>query len=467
MSRWSALELQELPPPPHIGKGLGVGVIVVGMAMGTGELILWPHLVSKFGLGILWLALVGFVFQYFINQEVARHTAATGESFFTSSARIINYLPFFWIIVAILLYVWPGWASALGTILARLFGFGNYVVWGWLSLALVLIITLTGRSAYHVLERSLKCIVPIFLLLLLIVSFHNLSPAVLMEALKGLLNVGYIPEGIDMNVLLGAIVFAGAGGMLNLATSLWYRDKGIGMAHFVGRITNPITGAHEAVAVTGQHFRISDESLVRWRGWMRYVRIDQGLIFFTLGLISLILLSVNAYVVLTPLGIVPEGTNVAVAQAEIFAKEWGVMGEKLYLIMAYLMLFSVMWTVIDALTRIVTDIVYTNARVGPLAERFRWLNSISIHHLYYGFIVCVVFIQALLLPFNQPLPFLVLSSALGGITMAFYTPLLLYLNLTKLPRELRPGFITVLALSCGTLFYAFFGFQSISATIGG
>ena len=185
------------------------------------------------------------------------------------------------------------------------------------------------------------------------------------------------------------------------------------------------------------------------------------------ALISLVLLSVNAYVVLTPLGIVPEGTNVAVAQAEIFAAQWGALGEKLYLLMAYLMLFSVMWTVIDALTRIITDIVHTNAREGALREQFRWMNSISIHHLYYGLIVCIVFIQALLLPFNQPLPFLVLSSALGGITMALYTPLLLYLNLFKLPWPLRPGIITICALLAGTLFYAFFAFQSISATIGG
>ncbi|KKW24039.1 MAG: hypothetical protein UY68_C0006G0018 [Parcubacteria group bacterium GW2011_GWF2_52_12] len=467
MSRWSALHTRELPPPSGLTRMLGVGVIVMGMAMGTGELILWPHLVSKFGLGILWLALIGLALQYFINQEVARHTAATGESFFTSSARLIHYIPLFWIVAAVLLYVWPGWASALGTILARLFGFGSYLIWSWLSLALVLIITFSGRTAYHVLERALKIIVPLFLLLLLIVSYHNLTPGVLLEALKGLVNIGYIPEGIDMNVLLGAIVFAGAGGMLNLATSLWYRDKGLGMAHYVGRITNPITGAPEAVTVTGQDFHITEESLARWRGWMRYVRIDQGLIFFTLGLISLVLLSVNAYVVLTPLGIVPEGTNVAVAQAEIFAAQWGALGEKLYLLMAYLMLFSVMWTVIDALTRIITDIVHTNAREGALREQFRWMNSISIHHLYYGLIVCIVFIQALLLPFNQPLPFLVLSSALGGITMALYTPLLLYLNLFKLPWPLRPGIITICALLAGTLFYAFFAFQSISATIGG
>lgn len=466
MSRWPALETRELPSAPRWWQAIGVGVVVMGMAMGTGELILWPHLVTKFGLGILWFALVGFGLQYFINQEIARHTAATGESFFTASSRLFGFLPPFWILAAILLYIWPGWASALGTILAQLFGFGSHIAWGWGSLALALAVTFMGHTAYHVLERTLKVIVPIFLLLLLVVSFHNLSFTILKETFLGLTNFGYIPEGIDMNVLLGAIVFAGAGGMLNLCISLWYRDKGLGMAHYVGRISNPVTGVPEAVAVTGYRFHITEDSLKRWRGWMRYILIDQGLIFFALGLLSLVLLSVNAYVVLTPLGIVPEGTRVAVAQSEIFAQEWGIVGEKLYLIMAYLMLFSVMWTVIDALTRIVSDIIHTNTRVGPFAERFHWLKEISIHHLYYGLIVLVILMQALLLPFNQPLTFLVLSSSLGGITMALYTPILLYMNKRTLPKELRPGSISTIALIVATIFYAFFGIQSILATIG-
>src|SRR5680860_419520 len=114
MSLWPALQTKELPTPPPLKSGLGVGLIVMGMAMGTGELILWPHLVSKHGLGILWLALIGITFQYFINQEVARHSLATGEGFFSTSARVIFWSPLFWLFAVVMLYIWPGWASVLG-----------------------------------------------------------------------------------------------------------------------------------------------------------------------------------------------------------------------------------------------------------------------------------------------------------------------------------------------------------------
>lgn len=453
---WPRPTSRDLPAPPPWYRAVGVGLVVMGMAMGTGELILWPHLVSKHGLGLLWLALVGLTFQYFINQEVARHALATGESFFTSAARVLWWSPPLWILAALLLYIWPGWASALGTILAKLFGFGNYLVWAWFSLLLVLLLTLRGRVAYLVLERALKLVVPLFLFLLLLVSAHNLTAADLRALGAGLTNFGFFPAAVDWSVLLGAIVFAGAGGLLNLCVSLWYRDKQAGMGAYVGRITNPITGQPEAVAPASFSFPLTNANLTAWRGWLRYIRFDQGIIFWLTGLISLSLLSVNAFVVLAPRGLVPEGVNVAVTQALIFSTDWGWLGEKIYLTMAYLMLFAVMWTVLDALARIITDVIHTNANRGPLRRYGRWLAEISVHHWYYGLIVGLIFLQSLLLPFGQPLFFLVISSALGGLTMALYLPLLIYLNNFRLAPPLRPGWLTNVFLLLATIFYWLF-----------
>jgi hypothetical protein len=447
---------KELPRPPRWTKAIGVGIVVMGMAMGTGELIMWPHLITKHGLGILWLALVGITLQYFINQEVARHALATGESFFAMSGKIIRWSPLFWLGAAVLLYIWPAWASALGTILRELFGFGEYIVWALISLALLLILTFLGKVAYRMLEGTLKIIVPLFIALLVAVSFLNLSFKDIGDAFAGLLNFGHIPEGVDIAVLLGAVVLAGAGGMLNLCVSLWYRDKDAGMGAYVESITNPVTGRPISTAISSYSFALTQENMDRWKGWMRYVRIDQGVIFWLLGVISIVLLGTNAFAVLVPQGLVPEGAQVAVLQAQIFGSQWGIWGERLYLVMAYLMLFSVMWTVLDALTRIITDIVHTNAHIGPQRKFFKAFGRYSVHKLYYVLIVVVVVIQAILLPFNQPLGFLVISSVLGGLAMALYTPLLFYISNFKLPKGVRPGIITNVILAAAAVFYTYF-----------
>lgn len=456
MTKYPAQEIRDLPKAPHWKKALGVGVVVMGMAIGTGELIMWPHLITKHGLGLLWAALIGIGMQYFINQEVARNSLATGESFFTASARVFKWFAPFWLAAVLLLYIWPGWVSAMGTTLSALFGFGSHIYWAWAALALVLVLTFVGRIAYHMLERSLKIIIPFFIVLLLAVSFVNLSPAILKEALLGLVNFGWMPADIDINVFLGAVVFAGAGGMLNLCISLWYRDKQSGMGAYVGRITNPITGKPEAVTATGYIFKPTKANLTRWREWMNFIRIDQGLIFFGLGFLTLFLLSVNAYAVLVPLGLVPEGLDVAVVQANIFGEKWGIIGYKAFLGMAFLMLFAVMWTIYDAVTRIVSDILYVNSRVGWFAKYLGRLKKFSLSHLYYYLITGLVLTGAVLLPFQQPFTFLVIASVLGGLSMAIYTPFLIYINNFRLPKEIRPGIITNAAMVFTSLFYAYF-----------
>ncbi len=467
MTSYPPLEEKPLPEAPHWSKALGVGIVVMGLAIGTGELILWPHLTVKHGLTILWTALLGITFQYFINQEVARHALATGESFFTSSSRLFKYFAPFWLISAVLLYIWPGWAAALGTIARELVGVGDYTHWAWASLGLVLLLTFTGKVAYSVLEKSLKFTVPAFFILLVVASFLTLRPVDLLAGLKGLFSFGPLPSGIDPNVLLGAIVFAGAGGLLNLCVSLWYRDKGFGQGTYAGRIENPITGRSVSHATTGFRFDLTADSLTRWKKWLHFVYLDQGVIFYLLGLLTLFLLSLNAYVTLTPQGIIPEGLTVAITQAKIFEAHWGLFGRNLFLIMSFLMLFSVMWTVIDAFTRIVSDIIFVNSQTGPWSKYLGKLKSFSASKLYYLLILGIVFVSASLVPLKQPLTLLTISAVLGGVAMSIYTPVLLYLNNFRLPKPLRPGLVTNFFMLFASLFYLGFAIFLLAKNLFG
>lgn len=453
MKQYPPLAKRQLPAAPKWTKVIGVGLVALGLAIGTGELILWPHLVTTHGPGILWGALFGLTLQAFINLEVARHTLATGESFFTSSARLFKWFAPLWLVMAVLLYIWPGWASALGTILQALVGFGDPVVWSWATLLLVLAMTFIGKQAYRTLERSLMVIVPLFFLLLLFVSFNNLTVENISAGVAGLLNVGWIPDGIDESVFFSAIVFAGTGGMLNLCVSLWYRDKQAGMAAYSSPIKNPLTSQDQVQEVSGHTFTATGQNLVHWKKWLTYVRTEQIVIFWLLGLVTLFLLSMNAYAVLTPRGLVPEGTDIATAQAAVFGETWGVVGVKIFLLMAFLMLFSVMWTIISAFTRIISDILFVNSRTGPLQPLFNKFKNVGQSKLYYSLIVLLVIVQAALVPFNQPLTYLVLTSVLGGMVMAVYVPALLFLNNRRLLKPLRPSFLSNLVLGVAALAY--------------
>ena len=55
----SQLKLKPLPVPPALRKIIGPSFIILGMGLGTGEIILWPYLVSNYGMGIIWGAVLG------------------------------------------------------------------------------------------------------------------------------------------------------------------------------------------------------------------------------------------------------------------------------------------------------------------------------------------------------------------------------------------------------------------------
>jgi hypothetical protein len=81
------VEYRDLPEPVPLRKVVGASVIILATALGSGELIIWPYITTQVGIGLLWLAAVGFGVQFIINMEVERYTLATGETAVTGFTR--------------------------------------------------------------------------------------------------------------------------------------------------------------------------------------------------------------------------------------------------------------------------------------------------------------------------------------------------------------------------------------------
>jgi hypothetical protein len=62
---------------------------------------------------------------------------------------------------------------------------------------------------------------------------------------------------------------------------------------------------------------------------------------------------------------------------------------------------------------------------------------------------------------KQPLGLLTISAVLGGLTMAIYTPILIYLNNYKLPKEIRPSAFTNIMMVLISLFFLYFAIKVI------
>ncbi len=76
-----------LPKVLSFRRLLGPSFILLGLGLGSGELIMWPYLSSQWGMGLIWGAVLGITFQYFLNMEIERYTLINGESVFVGLAR--------------------------------------------------------------------------------------------------------------------------------------------------------------------------------------------------------------------------------------------------------------------------------------------------------------------------------------------------------------------------------------------
>ena len=63
--------------------------------------------------------------------------------------------------------------------------------------------------------------------------------------------------------------------------------------------------------------------------------------------------------------------------------------------------------------------------------------------------------------FTEPLNLVVTGAVLNAISMFIYSGLVLTLNLTSLPKEVRPGIVRILAVTSAFLFYGAFSIFTV------
>ena len=122
------VEYADLPEPLPMKRVLGPSVLLLAGAIGSGEYVLWPYSTSQVGLALVWLVLVGVGTQYFLNMEIERYTLATGETAVTGFTRLWKPWGALFIVMTIVPWAWPGWATGGTTTLSFALGFSEAAV---------------------------------------------------------------------------------------------------------------------------------------------------------------------------------------------------------------------------------------------------------------------------------------------------------------------------------------------------
>jgi Mn2+/Fe2+ NRAMP family transporter len=435
-----------VPSLPSIRKMLGPGIILLALAQGSGELIWWPYLISKYGLAFLFLLLPACLLQFPINYEIGRYTIVTGENIFHGFIRINKrFALMFWLFMVVAMFWFGAYASAGGTALAELTRFpqgwsprGQSLFWGYASIALFLIAIFINKRVYVFIERFMLGVAITTLIGLVWSCVHPEVLNKLPAFLKGII----IPETTltrpweakDFDVFITAVTFAGLGGFFNIFYSYWMKEKGAGMAQ---------VGAASVPADTS-------ENRTHHKRWLRYLFVDNA-IGVGGNILTTLMMCLLAYSFLSPGSIIPEGWKLTVAQSVFFEKTFGAIGRILFLIVAGAFLCDTWLTLVDAVSRAHSDFLYTY---------FPSLRSRSQKWWYVLVVIVLTIITCTTMLLNQPGSLLLLTGILNFIAMVIYCVALIYLNYyvmaKHLPQWAMPGIWFRAAITLSSVCYTAF-----------
>jgi len=455
------LAKSDLPKVIKLKDSIGPSFILLGLALGSGELIMWPYLTSQYGLGLIWGGLLGITLQFFLNTEIMRYTLARGESVFVGWRRWGKTIPWWFVVSTTIPWALPGFSSAAAAILAHLIPAVPTQAAAIVFLLLTGIIISSGKTLYKTMETFQKTLIYLgvtFILIITLIVARGTDWSALMLGLAGY-GEGWrwFPPGIAIGAFLGAFAYSGAGGNLGLAQSYYIKEKGFGMGIHYPKIKALISGKLQNARIDGKLFSTTATNLGRWRRWWKLVVTEHLIVFFGLGLITILFLAVLAAA--SSRGASAEGISFLFLQADTISGMTIPLMGTLFLVVSGLFLFATQLGVLESATRITAENV--------LLIRHDVKDEVNSGKAFYLilWIEIIVGIILILLGFEEPRLLLTLGAILNAAAMMIAFPLILVLNRKHLPKQIRPNIFRQLMLLIGFLFFAYFVFVTFTSNL--
>ncbi len=340
------------PPAGLLGrvKFLGPGFILSASIVGSGELITTTTLGAQAGFTAFWVIVVSCLVKVPIQLEFGRRAILTGET----PMQAFNRLPGIragkghwshWVVLILITLKVVQIGGILGaTALVLHLLSPSFPPTLWALVAAVLASALLARGYYRWIERISLVMVFSFtiltLLALLVVQFTEYSFSA-QEVWRG---QDFTLSGSMVIVALGAFGITGVGSDEIIAYNYWCLEKGY-------------------AAYTGPQQNNADW-LRRAGGWIRVMYLDAfvALVIYTSVTAAFYLLGAS---VLHARGEVPQGNEVIKTLSIIYTNTFGTGVRGAYLVGAFFVLFSSVFTTLALWTRLFHDVSVHLGWVDP------------------------------------------------------------------------------------------------------
>lgn len=332
------------PPTGFTGmlRYLGPGFILSASIVGSGELIATTALGAEAGFVALWVIIVSCLVKVFVQLEFGKHAIHSGETTFEA----INQLPgpkfgkgswatWLWLLMMLIKPLQVGGIiGGVGLIMNIIVP--SVPVWAWVCLAAPTVSLMIFRGNYGFIEKLSLFMIGAFALFTLAcligVQFTEFSMT-RAQVVEGLSFWNGIPASV-VGVAIAAFGITGVGGDEVMAYNYWLLEKG-----YAAR-----TGPRED----------TPEWKRRARGWIRVMYWDAflSMLVYTFMTVAFYLLGAA---ILHAQGLKPEGFETVKTLSRMYTDSLGSWAEISFLIGAFFVLFSTLFSALAAWSRLFSD----------------------------------------------------------------------------------------------------------------
>jgi manganese transport protein len=339
-----ALDPSLVEDPPTTWRGslkfLGPGLVLTASIVGSGELIATTSLGARAGFTALWIILVSCAVKVALQLQFGRHTILTGETCLTAFNKLpgptwrgAHWTIWCWLLIQPLKILQVGGiVGGVAMVMNIVIPSVSVTIWCWV-VAVVAAMMVSGES-YRFIERVCLTLIAAF-------TATTLVSVVSLQWTEYAVTGGDIVDGLrfklpaDLMIAMGAFGLTGVGGDEIMQYTYWLIEKGY-------------------ASKTGPRVAGDPAWERRARGWINVMYLDAlvSMVVYTVITAAFYLLGAA---VLHAHGETPEGYATINTLALMYTESLGGWARSVFMLGAFVVLFSTVFSALAAWTRVFTD----------------------------------------------------------------------------------------------------------------
>lgn len=405
---------------------IGPGIVVAATGVGAGDLVATLIAGSRFGYALLWAALAGTVIKIALAEGVGRWTLASGRTIFDGWSSLgggwslpgtggrLNWAGlYFGLYVVVWGFVYGAAAMMAAALpLAALFG-GDLKAWGVASGVAGL--GLVWMGGYGLFEKVMTALVGV-----MFVTVVGL--AVIVAPDLPALATGLWPRLPEGSVFYTLGLIGGVGGTITMAAyGYWANAKG-------------------------------------WRGpgWMRVMRLDNGVAYVVTGVFVIAMMIVGAELLHSAGIALSSGDRGLLDLDQVLRDRFGRLISILFLVGFWAATFSSLIGVWQGVSLMFADFYgHVAGRSRGLEHGIQGDGPVEKTWPFRAYALWLTFPPIVLLFMDRPFGLIVAYGVLGSLFMPFLAGTLIWLlNSDRTPRAWRNGWLSNLLLGAAAVLFA-------------